>query len=136
MQQFLLPKLAATRRLARAENDTPYQPEFHQLRPLAWDDGPPWRFRLDIQADDPRQCWILSGQLYRPQSDEIVPVQAPRKIFKQGLVLFDDRLAPLEASGAAWMMEALRKTPKVEVPYKDRWELLRRLWQLPQRARR
>ena len=39
--------------------------------------------------------------------------------------------ALLEASGAAWMMDALRKTPQVEVPYKDRWELLRRLWQLP-----
>ena len=78
-----------------------------------------------------RQCWTLSGQLYRPQSDETLPVQAPRTIFKQGLVLLDDRIAPLEASGSARMIEALRKTPKVEVPYGDRWELLRRLWQLP-----
>ncbi|MGA2253341.1 MAG: SNF2-related protein [Thermoguttaceae bacterium] len=131
MQQFLLPKLAATHRLARVEKDAFYQPEFHQLQPLAWDDGPPWRFRLDIQSDDTRQCWTLTGQLYRPQSDETLPVQAPRTIFKQGLVLFEDRIAPLEASGSARMIEALRKTPKVEVPYSDRWELLRRLWQLP-----
>ena len=67
MQQFLLPKLAATQRLARAESGTYPQPEFDDLRPLAWDDGPPWRFRLDIQSDDARQCWILSGLLYRPQ---------------------------------------------------------------------
>ena len=118
MQQFLLPKLAATQRLARAENGTYPQPEFDDLRPLAWDDGPPWRFRLDIQADDARQCWILSGQLYRPGSDETLPVQAPRMIFRQGLVLSEDRIAPLEASGSAWMIEALRKTPEVEVPYK------------------
>ena len=58
-------------------------------------------------------------------------MQAPRTIFKQGLVLLDDRIAPLEASGSARMIEALRKTPEVEVPYRDRWELLRRLWQLP-----
>jgi superfamily II DNA or RNA helicase len=136
MQQFLLPKLAATQRLARSEKGPYPQPEFHEIRPLAWDDGPPWRFRLDIQADDARQRWTLSGQLYRPQSEagmpiETLPVQAPRTIFKQGLVLLDDRLAPLEASGSARMIEALRKTPTVEVPYTDRWELLRRLWQLP-----
>ena len=69
--------------------------------------------------------------MYRPGSDETLPVQAPRTIFRQGLVLLEDRLAPLEASGSTRMIEALRKTPLVEVPYKDRWELLRRLWQLP-----
>ncbi len=136
MQQFLLPMLAATGRLARAENGTYAQPEFEDLRPLAWDDRPPWRFRLHVQSDEARQCWILSGQLYRQESDqtlpvESLPVQAPRTIFRQGLVLLDDRLAPLEASGSMRMIEALRKTPEVEVPYKDRWELLRRLWQLP-----
>ncbi len=131
MQQFLLPKLAATQRLARAAKGTYHQPEFSDLRPLAWDDDPPWRFRLDIQSDDARQCWTLSGQLYRPGSDETLPVQVPRMIFKQGLVLLDDRIAPLEASGSARTIEALRKTPAVEVPYSDRWELLRRLWQLP-----
>ena len=131
MQQFLLPKLAATRRLARVKEGTYPQPEFDDLRPLAWDDGPPWRFRLDILADDARQCWILTGQLYRQGSDETLPLQVPRTIFRQGLMLLEDRIAPLEASGSAWMIAALRKTPKVEVPYQDRWELLRRLWQLP-----
>ncbi len=29
------------------------------------------------------------------------------------------------------MIEALLRTPRVEVPYRDRWELIRRLWQLP-----
>jgi superfamily II DNA or RNA helicase len=130
MQQFLLPKVAATHRLARVGGGL-RQPEFEELRPLAWDDGPPWRFRLDVQTDDSRQCWILSGLLYRPESDETVPIQAPRMFFKQGLVLLDDRIAPIEYSGSARMIEALRKTPTVEVPYKDRWELLRRLWQLP-----
>ena len=77
MQQFLLPKLAATQRLARAETDAGYhvQPGFNDLRPLAWDDGPPWRFRLDIQSDDVRQRWTLSGQLFRPGSDETLSVQ-------------------------------------------------------------
>ena len=40
-------------------------PNRKNLRPLAWDDGPPWRFRLDIARDDQRQQWVLSGQLYR-----------------------------------------------------------------------
>ena len=95
-----------------SEKDAYLQPEFGELRPLAWDDGPPWRFRLDIQSDDARQCWTLSGQLYRPGSDETLSVQAPRTIFRQGLILFEDRMAPLEASGSARMIEALRKTPR------------------------
>ena len=33
-------------------------------------------------------------------------------------MLLEDRIAPLEASGSARMIEALRKTPRVEVPYK------------------
>jgi len=131
MQQFLLPKLAATQRLARAEKEVYQQPEFIDLRPLAWDEGPPWRFRLDIRADDARKCWTLSGQFYRSGSEETLPVQAARMIFKQGLMLLDDRIGPLETGGSARMIEALRKTPQVEVPYADRWELLRRLWQLP-----
>jgi superfamily II DNA or RNA helicase len=130
MQQFLLPKIAATHRLARVGGEL-HQPEFEELCPLSWDDGPPWRFRLDVQSDEARQCWILSGKLYREGSDESVPVQTPRMFFKQGLVLFADSVAPLEAGGSLRMIEALRKTPAVEVPYKDRWELLRRLWQLP-----
>ncbi|MEI8376491.1 MAG: SNF2-related protein [Planctomycetota bacterium] len=130
MQQFLLPKLAATQRLAWVDQGV-HQPVFAELRPLVWDDGPPWRFRFDIQCDEARQCWILSGQLYRQPSDETLPVQVPLMIFRQGLVLWENRIALLEASGSARMIEAFRKTPKVEVPYKDRWELLRRLWQLP-----
>ena len=65
MQQFLLPKLAATGRLAWTDIDVPEKPAFKDLRPLAWDDGPPWRFRFAIEASDARQCWTLSGQLYR-----------------------------------------------------------------------
>jgi len=130
MQQFLLPKLAATQRLAWVDKGV-HQPVFAELRPLVWDDGPPWRFRFDIQSDDLRQHWILSGQLYRQPSNETLPVQVPLMIFRQGIVLWENRVALLEASGSARMIEAFRKTPQVEVPYKDRWELLRRLWQLP-----
>jgi hypothetical protein len=130
-QQFLLPKLAATGRLARVEPPELMQPDAENLRPLSWDEGPPWRFRLDIARDDQRQRWVLSGQLYR-EGGACVPLDAALAVFKQGIVLFDDRLGPLETGGSAGMIEALRKTPRVEVPYKDRWELLRRLWQLPQ----
>ena len=106
------------------------QPEPDDLRPLAWDEGPPWRFRLDIAQDDQRQKWVLSGQLHR-EGGACVPLEAALAVFKQGIVVFDDRIGLLETGGSAGMMEALRKTPRVEVPYKDRWELLRRLWQLP-----
>jgi superfamily II DNA or RNA helicase len=129
-QQFLLPKLAATGRLARIASPEVMHPEPDDLLPLAWDEGPPWRFRLDIARDDERQQWVLSGQLYR-EGGETLPLHAAVTIFKQGVIVFEGRVALLETAGTSGMIEALRRTPCVEVPYKDRWELLRRLWQLP-----
>ena len=155
MQQFLLPKLAATGHLARIATANVARPEIDDLRPLAWDEGPPWRFRLDISNDDDAGRWVLSGQLYRGKGDSphlperpegccaqmgtvpfssgdaIRPLQTAVMVFKQGIVVFEDRVGLLETSGSAGMMEALRRTPRVEVPYADRWELVRRLWQLP-----
>ncbi len=129
-QQFLLPKLAATGRLARVTSPDVMHPEAEDLRPLAWEEGPPWRFRLDIARDDAKQQWTLSGQLCREGSENL-PLAAAITIFKQGVVVFEDRVALLETAGTSGMVEALCKTPRVEVPYRDRWELLRRLWQLP-----
>ena len=97
-QQFLLPKLAATGRLARIEPPEVMQPDPENLRPLAWDDGPPWRFRLDIARDDQRQQWALSGQLHR-ESGECLPLATARTIFKQGIVVFEDRIALMETAG-------------------------------------
>ena len=129
VQQFLLQKMAATGRLALAVTGPHHLPEMMDLQPLSWDDGPPWRFRLNIDANDAEQRWTLSGQLYREGESRLV--QQPRAIFKQGVAILENRVAMLEAGGSWWMIEALRKTPRVEVPYQDRWELLRRLWQLP-----
>ncbi len=129
-QQFLLPKMAATGRLARIEPQEAMQQGPETVRPLSWDEGPPWRFRLDIARDDQRQQWVLSGQLHR-EGGECVPLTTALTIFKQGIVVFADRIALMETAGVARMIEALQKTPRVEVPYKDRWDLLRRLWQLP-----
>ena len=85
---------------------------------------------MDIARDDAKQQWILSGQLHR-DGGETLPLPTAITIFKQGVVVFEDRVALLETAGTSGMVEALRKTPRVEVPYRDRWELLRRLWQLP-----
>ena len=131
MQQFLLPKLAATQRLARV-GERHLSPAGVR-RPSAAGLGR--RAAVAVPSGHPgrRRAAVLDPQrpVVSPRSDETLPVQAPRTIFKQGLVLLDDRIAPLEAGGSAWMIEALRKTPRWKCRTSDRWELLRRLWQLP-----
>ncbi len=82
-QQFLLPKLAATGHLARIRSAEVVQPEVDDLCPLAWDNGPPWQFRLDIARDDAKRQWVLSGQLYQ-EGGEMLPLETAVMIFKTG----------------------------------------------------
>jgi superfamily II DNA or RNA helicase len=125
----VLPKLGATGRLVWLPETSRHTLEEHG-RPVAWDDGPPWRFRLNIAPDDPKKHWRLEGELVRDGEQAAVPLTAPTVVLS-GLVLMDDRLTRLAAGDAAQWIAALRRSPSIAVPYKDRWELLQRLWQLP-----
>ncbi len=130
LTDVLLPLIGSTQRFAWLPAGIDHI-TFEKLRPLAWDDGPSWKFRLEIQSDETRRCWSLGGQLYREGSDVTVPLEKPVMVAFQGFVLFDDSIAAFESGKAAKLVEALRKNPTVEVPFKDRWELIRHLWQLP-----
>ena len=115
----------------RVDAGQPQQVPEEDGRPLAWDDGPPWRFRLRIEADDKKKRWLLEGQLVREGQSGPVPLKTPALLLASGLVLLEDRLARLAAGDFFPWIAALRKASAIEVPYKDRWDLLGRLWQLP-----
>ena len=124
----VLPKLCATGRLVWTLNSFGQKLET-EGRPLAWDDGPPWRFRLRIEPDDKNRRWLLEGELVREAAT--LPLKTPPLMVADGLVLHDDRLARLEAGGSAPWIVPLRRFSPIAVPYRDRWKLLQRLWRLP-----
>jgi superfamily II DNA or RNA helicase len=128
--EHLLPKLCATGRFVWMLDSSQQVPE-EDGRGLAWDDGPPWRFCLCIEADDKKKRWLLEGQLVREGEESPLPLKTPSLLLASGLVLLEDRLARLAVGDFFPWIAALRKASAIAVPYQDRWELLGRLWQLP-----
>ena len=128
--EHVVPKLCATGRLVWMLDSSQQAPEEDGLL-VAWDDGPAWRFRLCVGADDPNKRWRLEGQLVREGEEAPIPLSEPVLLLAHGLVLLKDRIARLAAGDLfAWIV-ALRQSPAIEVPYKDRWDLLGLLWRLP-----
>jgi len=126
----LLPKLCGTGRFVWV-TDVSVQDVEEDGRALAWEGDPPWRFQLSITPDDPGQQWRLEGHLVRTEDEAPVPLSSPVLLLASGLVVFEHRLARLEARGIFAWIAAFRRNPAICVPYKDRWELLDRLWQMP-----
>jgi hypothetical protein len=117
--EHLLPKLCATGRFLWMLDSSQQVPE-EDGRGLAWDDGPPWRFRLDIEADDKKERWLLEGQLMREGEKGPLPLKTPSLLLASGLVRLEDRLARLAVGDLFPWIAALRKASAIEVPYQDR----------------
>ena len=126
MYDQLLPQLCATGRFVWLL-DAALSAE--EGRRVAWDDGPPWQFRLRLDPDQAQQCWRIVGQLQR--GEQTAPLTDAVLLLGHGIVLFADTLARLDAQQDFPWISALRQTPTIEVPYADRDDLLKRLWTLP-----
>ncbi len=128
LYEHLLPRLAATGRFVWQLNSALPTEE---ARPLAWDDAAPWKFQLELVPDDKKKRWTLAGcyqrgKKVRPLTDGVMPTPT-------GLLLMDDKLARLEAPGAAfdWLALLLQAPSPIQIPYKDRDLFLQQLWSMP-----
>lgn len=131
MARLVLPQLCARGRLlwSDVEERPAGQWAGDHTRPVAWDDGAPWRFRLHFELDEPAKNWLVAGRLHR--GDEAVDVARPTLLLPTGAMLLDDRLAHVElGNGAAWAL-ALRKQGPVAVPREQETEMLEQFWRMP-----
>jgi len=130
---YLVPRLCETGRLLWANNADEID-SLEDGRPLRWDDGPPWRFRLRVEPDEKEQQWLLGGEFVRDGEPATVPTMVAG-----GLMLVDDCVAryechPARAGGATsgecdrWLA-ALRQDPPIAIPEHDRWDFLKHLWE-------
>jgi superfamily II DNA or RNA helicase len=98
----VLPSVARTGRL-HLKMSAGSDPE---LEPLAWDDGPPWVFRIEVGVEG-GQTIRISGSLIR--DGERMDVKAPQLLLDAGYLVADSRLARLEHGAAfAWLAELRR----------------------------
>jgi superfamily II DNA or RNA helicase len=126
MYDMLLPQLCERGRLGWVEDQ---YGDSEDARPLAWDGGAPWQFRLHLDRDEKKKNWVLSGRLTRDK--EIADLSDPVMLLKTGLVIFPDRLAKLDAGDAFSWIAVLRAQGQLVIPFKQQDEMVQQLWQLP-----
>lgn len=124
--ELLLPPMAATGRLVwSADKSLPIE----EATAVTWDDGPAWRFQLDVEADDEAELWRLRGELRRG-SDKFALEDAVL-LLGDGLIVFHDRVARYSGRESVPWVKALRKDQTIAVPFGDRENFLKWLWQAP-----
>ncbi len=116
-----LPLLAGSGRArVRLDDEEPSQwPEF------SFDPGPPWRFHLEVVEVERRGVYEIRGSLRRDETR--VPIEEPRVLLANGLVIMGGTAAWLDHGGAfAWIL-ALRRQGSIRVPAAEREVLLERV---------
>src|SRR5205085_4091316 len=88
------------------------------LRPLAWDDGPPWEFHLEIVPDASGKNYLVTGGLHR--GGERMPLAQPVLLTAGGLMFWQDRATRLEDFGAFDWISLLRRVGQLTVPRKQK----------------
>jgi superfamily II DNA or RNA helicase len=96
----------------------PNEPD--NLLPLAWDEGGPWNFVLELRRLGETAC-TLAGFFQR--GEERAEATFPA-LATAGLVITRDRVAPLASDTPIEWITALRKQGSISVPEKERDEFL------------
>ena len=124
--EFLLPLLCRTGRcfLRLATHDDP-----QSWRPLAWDDGEPWQFRLRIARTEDGSRFALGGELVR--GTEIMRIDEPVLLTSGGVHCTRERAGRFEHGGAFAWASLLRKQGALEVPADESAALLEELMAQP-----
>jgi hypothetical protein len=91
------------------------------LAPLAWDDGGPWQFGLEMRRGA-KGGWEVVGVLRR--GEERLEATAPPLITRGGLVFTDGRVAPLAEDTPFEWMSHFRKGASITAPEEERDQLL------------
>ncbi|MBX3434704.1 MAG: SNF2 helicase associated domain-containing protein [Pirellulales bacterium] len=123
LHEVLLPELCATGRFGWVLSDAS---QANPPRPLAWEPGPAWQFRLVVDDQPKKKQWLVRGEFIR--DEETRTIDDPVLLLSSGIVVWPDTLARLQ-EGCDWRwLTMLRKIGPVEVPYKDRESLVGNLW--------
>jgi superfamily II DNA or RNA helicase len=85
-----------------------------ELIPLAWDDGPPWVFRLEVGHVTRDESVSIDGALVR--ASERLLIREPTMILPSGYLVHAGRLARLDARGAFTLLAQLRGTGPITIP--------------------
>ncbi len=115
LARMLMPLVARTKRCFLRPLNEP-----DSLLPLAWDEGGPWNFLLELQRLGNTAC-TLAGFFQRGEERWEVTFPA---LATAGLMITRDRVAPLNSDTPIEWIIALRKQGSISVPKEERDEFL------------
>jgi superfamily II DNA or RNA helicase len=109
-----------------------------QLKPLAWDDGPPWELTLEVtepvgQPVGPKRNSELSAWLCR--GNEKLPLSDCKLVLACGLCFVNQTIARFEHFGAFPLVAAMRHVAPITFDARSRDDLLGELLTLPRLPR-
>ena len=122
--QAILPLLGRTDRLFARFGHVK-----EDIRPIAWDDGSPWQFRLKIGSEDGGNSYEVTGWLHRGEVSQ--SIEHPTALV-ENVVIWGDHAAFLDsdARNRAWIT-ALRKESVLVVAAKKQDAFVRELLLTP-----
>ncbi len=97
--------------------------------PIVWDGAGPWELWVVARKDDVKERFVLSGELRR--GEQRMALTEPAMLVAGGLVFTSSSVAPLDEGGAFPWVATLREEEELEIPAKDREELLQQMLSLP-----
>ena len=122
-EQTLIPMMCQTGRCRlSAEGQVDY-PE------IVWDDGPPWKFSVDVRPNNTSQQYVVVGSLRR--GDEQMDLTEPALVLSGGLVFTRERAARFDDSGAFDLISRLRRMGPLHVPMRSGPDLIERILAIP-----
>jgi superfamily II DNA or RNA helicase len=123
---FLIPQLCATGRFGWLPQEAGNE---LVVRPLAWDDGPPWQLSMNLAKTEEEKHWVLSGTLVR--DDTIEDLAKPLVLLAHGIAVFPDRIVRFNAGNHFHWASLLRQSGSLSVPVKDEQAFVEQLVRLP-----
>ena len=87
-----------------------------ELQPVAWDDGPPWIFRVAIVSDAATATYRITGSIER--EGESLPLTSVQAIASD-ILISNGRASRFHDGGRAAWLHPLRASGPVEVPHAD-----------------
>ncbi|PQO45310.1 DEAD/DEAH box helicase [Blastopirellula marina] len=122
--ETILPQLSATGRFLFWREE---KPEYSEPRPILWNDGPPWKFRLCASRDEANRQWKLTGELYQGRKKR--PLEDGLRFYGSGIMLFDGELCRFDPPADMRWLQLCLDEEAVTVPFDDRKKLIEELWQ-------
>ncbi len=130
--RVVLPQIAARGRLLWADHDpkSVVRAQQQEPRPIGWDTGAAWQFRVHVERNENHKDWEVTGRFHR--DTEAIEVSRPNCVISEGLMLLDNTLVQVELGHARSWIDALRKQGPLRVPNNEQDDFLEQLYQAPQ----